>query len=634
MLLKRAAIGAWIAASLCAGAGWAQFTAPGGGEAPSRIEKVALSGAADRTAYLPGESVRIAARLEIAAGWHLQAHVPTYDYLIPTVLSVETPAGWPAAEIDYPAASRYKFAFAEDELDVLEGRQRIVARLTAPATAAAGPQRLTLHLRYQACDDRQCLPPVETSADVDLVIGPGGTPAAAEFFADPPRAAPNAALAATTHGSSAESVAAPGDGSNGSDASAPPAPRSLAAILLFAVLGGFILNGMPCVLPILSLKLFGLVKASGESTRTIRVGALATTAGILASFWALAGAAVLARRAGAAIGWGVQFQQPGFVAFLAIIVLLFALNLWGLFEIPLPARLAKLGDAGSGDGLASHFASGLFATLMATPCSAPFLGTALSFALGQSGGTIFLVLSAVGIGLALPYLVLILAPKAARWLPRPGAWMDTLRGVMGFLLAGAVVWLIFVLAGQIDSVSLALFELGLLGLSFLLWLRHRAETARRRTGVWWLLAAASAAALVYFAAGADRAGARVAPVSGAEAAVTWIPFDRAEAERLAASGRLVFLDVTADWCVTCKVNERIVLNAPEVIAAFRTNAVLPMKADWTNRDDGIARFLAAHGRYGIPFYMLYRPGQAPHLFGELLSAAEVARVITESAAAR
>ncbi len=639
MLLKRrgllppfpvlALVAAIVATIGGSGAGFAQAFQLPPAEPPAaaverpRLEKVALSGAADRSAYLPGETVRVAARLEIAPGWHLQAHVPTYDYLIPTTLTVELPAGWAAAEIDYPAPRKYRFAFAEDELDVLEGRPRIVARLVVPASAPVGPVRLLLRLRSQACDDRQCLPPAETETAVDLQIGAGGVPAAAEFFADAPDDAP-------------ESAAAPGAG----EAAAPPAApgRSFAGILLLALLGGFILNGMPCVLPILSLKLFGLVKASGSSARAVRTGALATTAGILVSFWALAGAAVLARRAGAAIGWGVQFQQPGFVAFLTVVVLLFALNLWGLFEIPLPARLARLGDSGSGDGLASQFASGLFATLMATPCSAPFLGTALSFALGQSAGTIFAVLTAVGAGLALPYLLLVAAPSAVRWIPRPGAWMDTLRGVMGFLLAGAVVWLVFVLAGQIDSVSLALFELGLLLLAFFLWLRLRSAGSpgssrrARATGLWWLLATATVVALILFAARA-RPAAPSEAVAGPAGTISWVTFDRAEAERLAASGRLVFLDVTADWCVTCKVNERLILGNPQVVAAFRDGQVLAMKADWTNRDDGIARFLAEHGRYGIPFYMLYRPGQSPHLFGELLSAGEVARVISESSRA-
>ncbi len=272
---------------------------------------------------------------------------------------------------------------------------------------------------------------------------------------------------------------------------------------------------------------------------------------------------------------------------------------------------------------------------MATPCSAPFLGTALSFALGQSGGTIFAVLTAVGVGLALPYLLLVAAPTAVKWMPRPGAWMVTLRGVMGFLLAAAVVWLVFVLAGQIDSVSLAVFELGLLGLSFFLWLRQRAELERRGTGLWWLFAAATAVGLIFFAARATPAAHSLQPAAAqGSGAIVWTPFDRAEAERRSTAGRLVFLDITADWCVTCKVNERLILNNPDVIAAFKEHDVLAMKADWTNRDDTIARFLAEHGRYGIPFYMLYRPGQPPHLFGELLNADDVARVIAESAAKR
>lgn len=640
MLLKRALVGALLFAGAFAATARGQFGPPAAG-APPKVQKASIRAASDRTAYLPGETARLSVRLDIAPGWHLQAHVPTYDYLIPTVLTVAAPAGWEAPRVSYPAPVPYKFAFAEDRLDVLEGSPELVAELNVPKDAVEGRVSLALSLRYQACDDRQCLPPVETGTNLDLTIGPGGVPTVSASGAPPT----STASQSTEPEPSREVPPAPApvsepvskSGTATAPATAPPPARSLSAILLLALLGGFILNGMPCVLPILSLKLFGLVQASGKSKRSIRVGALATTAGILVSFWALAGAAVLARQAGTAIGWGVQFQQPGFVAFLAVVVLLFSLNLWGLFEIPLPARLARLGDAGAsagaGDGLAGHFASGLFATLMATPCSAPFLGTALSFALGQSGGTIFAVLTAVGLGLAIPYLLLVVAPAAAKWMPKPGTWMLTLRSLLGFLLAGAVVWLLFVLSGQIDSVSLALFELGLLLLSLFLWLRQTAESARRGTALWWLLAAATAAGLVVYAARAPRASASAAAVNPGEA-TAWIPFDRAEAERLAASGRLVFLDVTADWCVTCKVNERLVLRSPEVLAAFRDLEVVPMKADWTNRDDGIARFLAEHGRYGIPFYMLYRPGREPHLYGELLDAAEVARVLRDSAAPR
>ena len=561
---------------------------------------------ADRSSYEPGAAVRLAAWVTVAEGWHLQAHVPTYDYLIPTVLRLELQPGLDEPKFDYPAPHSYKFAFAEDRLDVYAGTVRILVALAVPAAATAGEVDVVATLRYQACDDKQCLPPVEERATIALTVGSTGAVTHPERFVR--------ALPEPSH----EAVSGRG------------ATPSRWGMMFLALLGGLILNGMPCVLPILSLKLFGLVKSSGRSRTAVRAGALATTAGILVSFWALAGAAVAAKQAGAAIGWGVQFQQPAFVAFLAVVVLLFSLNLWGLFEIPLPARLTKFGDSGGGkDGLGGHFASGLFSTLMATPCSAPFLGTALSFALGQSGALIFAVLTAVGVGLALPYLLLVVVPGATRLLPRPGAWMDTLRGALGFLLAGAVVWLLFVLGGQLDAVSLALFEVGLLVLALFIWIRHRAATRGGRTGFAWLLVAMAAVGLVLFVARAPRA-ARADAGTAAAGAISWIPFDRAAAEQLASQGRLVFVDITADWCVTCKVNERIILNAAEVVASFREHDVVAMKADWTNRDDEIARFLAEHGRYGIPFYMLYRPGQLPHVFGELISKAGVIEVLRSS----
>jgi suppressor for copper-sensitivity B len=403
-------------------------------------------------------------------------------------------------------------------------------------------------------------------------------------------------------------------------------------MLWLALLGGLILNGMPCVLPILSLKVFGLVRAASQSPGAVRAGALATSAGILLSFWALAGAAIAAQRAGAAVGWGIQFQQPGFVAFLAVVVLFFTLNLWGLFEIVLPHRIATAAErGGGGEGLGGHFASGLFATLMATPCSAPFLGTALSFALGQSAATIFAIFTAVGVGLALPYLLLAAAPGTAKLLPRPGPWMDTLRGAMGFLLAGAVVWLLYVLAAQIAPESVAFFELALLAVALALWAAHRARAGAAPRKAWWALALALSAAAILLAARAPRAEARATAAEAGGSTIAWIPFDRAAAERLAAEeGRLVFVDVTADWCVTCKVNERLVLYTPEVAGAFERLGVVAMQADWTNRDDGIARFLAEHGRYGIPFYLLYRPGAPPHVFGELISKQGIVEVLEVS----
>jgi suppressor for copper-sensitivity B len=285
--------------------------------------------------------------------------------------------------------------------------------------------------------------------------------------------------------------------------------------------------------------------------------------------------------------------------------------------------------------VAGHLASGLFATLMATPCSAPFLGTALAFALGQSAGTIFAMFTAVGLGMALPYLALAAFPGAARLLPRPGPWMDTLRKVMGFLLAGAAVWLLYVLGSQVSLERRAWIELALLGTALLVWLRHRAVAGplvRRSAGV-----GVAALVLVTLAVGwrADEARALSGEGSGGAAVaglIEWEEFDRSRAEALASEGRLVFVDVTADWCFTCKVNERLVLETRPVAEAFGRFDVVPMKADWTNRDDTIAAFLEDHGRYGIPFYLLYRPGAEPHVFSELLTQDRVIGVLEAAAA--
>jgi thiol:disulfide interchange protein len=278
---------------------------------------------------------------------------------------------------------------------------------------------------------------------------------------------------------------------------------------------------------------------------------------------------------------------------------------------------------------------------MATPCSAPFLGTAVSFALGQPSLTVLAVFTAVGTGMALPYLMLAVAPGAARWLPKPGPWMDALKGFMGFLLAATAVWLFYVLAAQLAPERLAFLQLALLVLALLAWARQRLPGAAARRAAALAMLAAAALAL-WIAAGAPgpsarsarAAAGRPARVAATSGLVTWVPWDAPQAEALAREGRLVFVDVTADWCFTCKVNERLALETEATAAAFARHGVVAMKADWTNRDDAIAAYLASFGRYGIPFYVLYRPGGAPHVFGELLGQDELLRVLEASAAAR
>jgi len=639
----------------------------GAAAALPRAEKAKLALQADQAAYAAGAAVKLSALVAIDPGWHVNSHTPTFDYLIPTELELDLPAGWVKAVVEYPPAQKKSFAFADVPLSVYDGDVVIQALLKIPAGTRPGVFLLRARLHYQACDHAQCLPPVTTRSELTLTVraaarggkseagkpgatggadsaASGGTAVAAGGGDRTGGAAAAGASGAAATPGSASGAGGPGipvplpghapvtaatSGAVSPGGAAPAAPRapragSLAAMLLIALVGGLVLNAMPCVLPVVSLKVFGFVKSAVHGRREVVRGALATAAGILVSFWALATVASVAAAAGAAVGWGVQFQRPGFVAFLAVVVTLFCLNLWGLFEIPLPGAalaLARAGGVGAREGLAGHFVSGLFATLMATPCSAPFLGTAIGFALAQPPVIVFAIFTAVGAGLALPYLVLAAAPGAARLLPRPGAWMETLRGVMGFLLGGSAVWLLYVLSAQVSPERLALFEVGLLLVALFTWLRSHAAAgrpvARRAAGLALAAAAVAAVALAAGGAGSQAAGARLAAQGKPAGLIAWVAFDRARAESLAASGQLVFVDVTADWCFTCKVNERLILDTPEVAGAFAAHHVLPMRADWTNRNDEIGRFLADHGRYGIPFYLLYRPGREPHVFSEL-----------------
>jgi len=555
------------------------------------LEKAGVDVRTDRTAYAPGESFVLLARFQIDQGWHVNANPASFDYLIPTQLELDLPQGWPQARVEYPAGEMRTFAFADTRLSVYEGTIVVQARSAVPAGTPEGVITIPVTATYQACDNQRCLPPVSKTLDVQLRVGAGGRP----------------------------NPAVTGPVAEGGSRRGVGVAASLPLILLLGLIGGLILNVMPCVLPVLSIKLLGLVKGAGQSRGQVAAGALMTSLGILVSFWALAIGAIVARSAGGAVGWGVQFQQPIFVSGLAVVVTFFCLNLWGLFEIPLPARLARVADKGPRSGMAGHFGSGLFATLMATPCSAPFLGTAIGFALAQPAATILEVFTAVGLGMALPYLLLAVAPGMVRLLPRPGAWMLRLKIVMGYLLAATVVWLLYVLNHQIAATPLALVELSLLGIALFVWARQELHS---RTGKWLAGLAVLAAAVCTIVVAANARPAEPVQSRLAEPSrrlIDWQPFDRARAQQLAADGRLVFVDVTADWCFTCKVNESLVLETPETAQLFERHHVIPMRADWTNRSDAIGRFLADHGRYGIPFYMLYRPGREPIVFSELIT---------------
>jgi suppressor for copper-sensitivity B len=387
-----------------------------------------------------------------------------------------------------------------------------------------------------------------------------------------------------------------------------PSGGSLWTILGFALLGGLILNLMPCVLPVLSLKLLSVLGHGGRENAGVRLGFLASVAGIIASFMILAAGLAAVKAAGASIGWGIQFQQPVFLAAMVVVVTLFAANLFGLFEIILPSRLNDLMAFDTGPkhdhhhSLGGHFLTGAFATLLATPCSAPFLGTAVGFAFARGTAEIFMVFAALGLGLSLPYLLIAAFPGMATRLPRPGKWMVGMKRFLGFLLAGTALWLVTVIAaeaGTKTAVGIAVAA----GLICVVLAVRRVEGSRlgRHAGkIAALLAVVIVAAPLYVPAGAGD-GAR--PLDDS----VWRPFDQAEIQRLVAGGKTVLVDVTADWCLTCQVNKAAVLNRDPVAGILEGGDVVAMKADWTRPNQEIADYLASFGRYGIPFNAVYGP---------------------------
>jgi len=409
---------------------------------------------------------------------------------------------------------------------------------------------------------------------------------------------------------------------------APPPPAAPLAVMLgLAVLGGLILNLMPCVLPVLALKLAGAVGLSGQSARQVRAGFLAAAAGILVSFMALAGALAALKAGGIAIGWGIQFQQPIFLVAMTALVTLFAANLWGWFEVPLPALFGDAALAGSAArGLLGHFLTGVFATLLATPCSAPFLGTAVGFALAGGTGEIVVIFAMLGLGLALPYLAVAAWPRVALALPRPGPWMVWLRRLLGLALAATALWLLNVLAAQQDGLTARLVGGAMLALLTALALAR--VIGRLAGGMLAVIAVVTAMAVPLWRDDASPPSARDEPAQGA---VAWVPFDRVRIGPLVAEGRTVLVDVTADWCLTCQVNKRLVLERGE-IAKRLGGDVVAMRADWTRPSATIADYLASFGRYGIPFNAVYGPGAPEGIaLPELLTDSAVLAALEQAA---
>jgi thiol:disulfide interchange protein DsbD len=393
-----------------------------------------------------------------------------------------------------------------------------------------------------------------------------------------------------------------------------------------ALVGGLILNLMPCVFPVLSLKLGGLMQheraeaAVRHRQVSLRAHGAAFAAGVMLCFVLLAGLLLALRAAGAQLGWGFQLQTPWVIAALLLLFFLIGLNLLGAFEFSFGGALASSGAAQrlQGDRLSGSFATGVLAVVVAAPCTAPFMGAALGYAVTQPAPIALAVFAMLGAGMATPYLALTWMPALLRRLPRPGVWMLRFKQVMAFPMFATCVWLLWVLAQQIGIDALALVLGGLVLTALAAWAFGLAQGGAWR---WRPVALVAAPIALYAVFGATWPGAHAPSreISQAAGAQGWQPWSRSAQEAQLAAGKPVFVDFTAAWCVTCQANKRLVLNRDAVREAFAKRGVALLRADWTSRDDEITRELARFNRNGVPLYVLYDRSGATQVLPELLT---------------
>lgn len=641
-----------------------------------------------------GDPFPVTIALDLEPGWHTYWQYPG-DSGLPPKVTWQLPAGWTAGPIEFAVPHQFPEP-GDMIVYGYEKQQLLRAKITPPKDLPRDQIfDLKASLSWLACKEL-CVPgsadvelkvPGPRMGDLDwksasvpkgdwplsgkppfpvsvtgkngtkLVSFTGETGIAYEFYPDP---ADGATVGHVTQLASGNAIvfSIPWDGpsqfhgllvekvsrkawwiAEGSDASVGSKSASqgiawgvLIAALFSGFLGGLILNLMPCVLPVISLKIFSFIAQAGESPARIFRHGLAFAAGIFGWFLGLGVLVIALKACGSQITWGAfQFQNPWFVVGLSVLVFLFALNLFGVFEITLPGSAANsLDHTASRGGYAGSFFQGLFATLLATPCTAPFLGSALGFAFGQNALVILVMFSSVALGMSLPYLLLSARPGWRKWIPKPGMWMERFKQFMGFPLLATNIWLFWVLQVQQGSdASLALLALLLL-FGFAAWVYGAVRHSSDRLFVTLILLLG-----VLLSVGLEfllpRMVKRVHEVDAPEIrnGIDWVSFSPSNLDALRAEGKPVFLDFTASWCLTCQFNEKTAINVPAVRTVIKQKGITAMKGDWTNSDPAITAALKSFGRVGVPLAVYYPPGRGsePIVLPELLTEKIVLDVI-------
>ncbi|MBR2198802.1 MAG: thioredoxin family protein [Fibrobacter sp.] len=552
--------------------------------------------------------------------WHVNANKVTDEFLKPSSIEAKA-AGIEFGEPEWPEPIKEYNEALELEIWTFRGTFSVKVPVKNVSGADYDSLGTKVTFNYQACDNSICLAPASKTISLDSQASEGTS----------------GAINGATNGTSGVKKNDPEINKGKEGAAAPSA--GIALLLFFAFVGGIILNLMPCVLPVLSLKLFSLIKQAVESRGRLLALGGATTAGILCSFWVLAAVVSAVKAGGGSAGWGMQFQSAGFIAFMVVILTAFAMSFFGVFEIWLPWNATtKMDAAGQKAGFAGAFFTGALLVLLSTPCSAPLLGTAMGFAFAQATPILFLFFTAAGLGLALPYMLVSAFPSVLKVFPKPGAWMVKLQRIMGILLLASVGWLFWIVSEQAGITGVELFAaiaIASIACSVLLGKFAKPGTTFIREVAVIILSVIALFSLWFAGISPEYEKAAIAVFNARlQEKMTedgWFRYSPALIEEFAKAKRTVFIDVTADWCLTCKANEAAVLDDDDFIRAMDSLNVALVKADWTRETPEVNALLQSMEKSGVPAYAIYPAGDASRqiVLPELLTVdGIVERVVT------
>jgi thiol:disulfide interchange protein len=581
---------------------------------------------ADTTAIVPGKPFRVGAELVMKKHWHTY-YKESGEAGMPTKIKWKLPTGFTASDLLWEKP--FKFNDSGIVTYGYSDKTIVAATITPPATLKAGEKiEIGATVKWLSCKD-MCVPgsaqlsvflPVADKADAANVENFKGL-----GFDGPVESLPEAGHDAASGGTDRDNSQKKSIlDQKLTVAGTKDEEQSLIAYLGLAFVGGFILNFMPCVLPVISIKVLSFMQQAGEDPKRVFQLGMTFTAGIVVSFMTLAALVIGIQTAGQKIGWGFQFQFPVFLLGMSVVVLLFALSLFGIFYIQVSAGQNQIDQLANKEGFVGTFFKGVLATILSTPCTAPFLGTALGFAFSQPAWVIGLIFFTIAIGMSFPYIVLTAKPDWMKFLPKPGVWMEKFKEGMGFLLLATVVWLVWVLGVQVGLNAAMATVAFLVALSFVTWMVGRftdlTSTSTRKALVYAIAAVVMIASYIVLLAPfpqllstkpavATESAAQVPATTNSGDGINWQPFSIESLDQNLNAKKTVLVDFTADWCLTCKVNENTVLNTQPVVNKIKELNVVALRADWTKNDPVITKLLGQFGRSGVPLYVVFPAGK-------------------------